>query len=128
VAPRSEQPDAALERALLGSVLATNRRWQPEMVGALGLIELQAGPRCRRVLAGMDRVGLGDDATAFYAEHATADPRHGKDWLQQVVGPLGRDAGWAEGIVRGARWRWLVNDRFFAAIAPPMVRGRSAAA
>jgi hypothetical protein len=117
VLPRHEQPTEALERALLGPMLATNRAMQPEMVGALGLIELQAGPRCRQVLAAMDRLGFGDDARDFYAEHATTDPRHGKDWLDKVIRTLAADPSWAEGMVRGARWRWIVNDRFFTAMA-----------
>src|SRR5438094_251247 len=48
--PMSEQPVSALARAAFGGLLATNRWLQPEMLGALGLIELQAGPRCRLVL------------------------------------------------------------------------------
>src|SRR5687768_3448278 len=78
--PREELPVEALERAALGSVLATNRWLQPEMIGALGLIELQAGPRCRKVVKALERLGCGWDALDFYAEHAEADPRHGKDW------------------------------------------------
>ncbi len=112
-----EVPVEVLERSLLGAVLATNRALQPEMVGALGLIELQAGPRCRKVVAGMRRTGLGADALAFYEEHAEADPRHGKAWLDNVVASLGGDPFWAEGMVRGARWRSAVNADFFAAVA-----------
>jgi hypothetical protein len=121
VLPREEQPTEALERVLLGSLVATNRALQPEMVGALGLIELQAGPRCRRVLTGFERLGFGADARDFYEEHAVADPRHGKDWLDRVIAPLAGDPFWAEGIVRGARWRWLVNDAFFAAMVDRFV-------
>jgi hypothetical protein len=112
--PRHEQADAALDRSLLGSLLATNRWLQPEMVGALGLIELQAGPRCRKVVRGMERLGASDDALAFYAEHQQADPRHGKDWLDHVITPLSEDPEWAARIVRGARWRSAVNAAFFA--------------
>jgi hypothetical protein len=115
--PRSEQPLEALERAVLGSLLATTRGLQPEMVGALGLIELQAGPRCRKVLEGLRRVGAPDDTFPFYEVHAAVDPKHGKDWVDNVVTPLADDDVWAEGMVRGARWRWLVNDAFFAAMA-----------
>jgi hypothetical protein len=115
--PRSEQPLEALERSALGSLLATNRALQPEMVGALGLIELQAGPRCRKVLQGLTRVGAPAGAFPFYEVHADVDPRHGKDWVDHVVAPLAADPAWAAGIVRGARWRSLVNARFFAAMA-----------
>lgn len=121
--PRAEQPVEALERSLLSSLLATNRHLQPEMVGALGLLELQAGQRCRKVVQGLRRVGAPDDALAFYVEHAAADPRHGKDWLDHVIAPLAADPRWAAGIVRGARWRAEVNRRFFAEAARRFVAG-----
>jgi hypothetical protein len=115
---RRDQPVEALERSLLGSTLATNRALQPELVGALGLLELQAGPRCRRVVKGLERLGCSGDALAFYEEHAVADPRHGKDWLDHVVGPLAeRFPDWAPRIVTGAAWRSHVNAAFFAMAA-----------
>jgi hypothetical protein len=118
VIPRDEQPVEALERSVLGSLLATNRHLQPEMVGALGLIELQAGPRCRRVVKGLERVDAPDGAFPFYREHAVADPRHGKDWLDNVVAPLAAgDDGWGRRMVQGARWRSIVNRRFLDAMA-----------
>ena len=125
--PRTQQPIEALERAALGSVLATNRHLHREMVGALGLIELQAGPRCRKVVAALKRLDAPADALPFYEEHAVADPRHGKDWLDHVVATLGTDPAWAAGIVRGARWRSLVNDRFFGAMAERFARPEVAA-
>ena len=115
--PREEQPVESLERSVLGSLLATNRHLQPEMVGALGLIELQAGPRCRQVVKGLERVGAPEGAFAFYREHAVADPRHGKDWLDNVVAPLAADDdGWGGRMVQGARWRSIVNHRFLDAM------------
>jgi hypothetical protein len=119
---REDLPIEALERAALGSLLATNRWLQPEMVGALGLIELQAGPRCRKVVTGLERLGAGWDALDFYAEHAEADPRHGKDWVDKVVGSLQDRGDWGERIVRGARWRSAVNHRFFTAMHERFVR------
>lgn len=115
--PRSRQPVEALERGVLNTMLVLNRARQPEAVGALGLVELQAGPRCRRVLTALDRLGAPEAAVPFYAEHAEADPRHGKDWLDHAVAELAADPRWAAGIVRGARWRWLANHRFFEATA-----------
>jgi hypothetical protein len=119
--PREVQPLAALERSVLTGLLATNRRLQPEMLGALGLLELQAGPRCRKVVAALERLGEGDDALDFYVEHATVDPRHGKDWVDNAVAPLEEDPRWARGMVRGARWRSIVNAGFFAAMAETFV-------
>lgn len=115
--PRHAQPVAALERSVLTGLLTTNRWLQPELLGALGLLELQAGPRCRKVVAALERIGAGEDAIDFYAEHATVDPRHGKDWVDKAVAPFEGDARWLEGIVRGARWRSMVNAGFFAATA-----------
>jgi hypothetical protein len=106
-----------LERAALAGLLVTNRALQPEMVGALGLIELQAGPRCRKVIAGLRRVGAPAEALPFYEVHAAVDPRHGKDWVDNAVAPLVDDhPEWAMGVVRGACWRSTVNARFFAAM------------
>ena len=114
--PRAELPVEALQRAGLGTVLATNRWLQPEMIGALGLIELQAGPRCRKVVRALERLGCGWDALDFYAEHAEADPRHGKDWVDKVVGSLQGNGDWGERIVRGACWRAAVNREFFTSM------------
>ena len=46
-------PVEALERAALGGLLSTNRWLQPEMLGALGLLELQAGPALPAGAAGL---------------------------------------------------------------------------
>ena len=127
--PRSELPVEALERSLLRSLLATNRHLQPEMVGALGVVEMQAGPRCRKVVEGLRRIGASDDVLAFYVEHASADPRHGKDWLDHVIVPLAADTRWAAGILRGVRWQLEVNRRFFAEASRrfvPHAAGRAA--
>lgn len=110
--PRRELGPEAMARGALGGFLATNRRLQPEMIGALGMIELQAGPRCRRVVRALERLGAPEDAVPFYEEHAVADPRHGKDWLDHAITSLA-ERGWGPGIVRGAAWRVAVNRRFF---------------
>jgi hypothetical protein len=114
--PRALLPLEALDRSSLTTVFATNRQFQPELVGALGLIELQAGPRCRKVVQGMRRLDASQDALAFYHEHADADPRHGKAWLDHVVRPLSSDPWWATGMVRGALYRSAVNAAFFSLV------------
>jgi hypothetical protein len=112
--PSPALPEWALLRGVLGSFLALSRAHQPEAVGAFGLIELQAGPRCRWVLKALDRLDAPHDAVPFYAEHAEADPRHGKDWLDHAVAELATEPRWAEGMVRGARWRAAVSSDFFS--------------
>ena len=111
---REELPTSALFRSALNGLLATNRVLQPELLGALGLLELQAGPRCRRIIAAFDRLGAPADAYPFYAEHADTDPRHGKEWLEGALRPLAEEhPEWARGMIRGARWRADVNGRLF---------------
>ena len=127
--PESALPLEALQRSVLNGVLVTNRGWQPEAIGALGLLECQAGPRCRRVLAGLARVGAPTAAFAFYEEHASADPRHGTDWLARIVAPLAETMpGWGPRIVRGARWRAAVNHALFSALEADLAAGRMRAA
>lgn len=111
-------PDSGLARAALGGLLAGHRWLQPELIGALGLTELQAGPRCRMVLRGLDRIGAPAEAKQFYRVHADVDPVHGRDWLEQAVAPLvAGDPSWGPGILRGAAWRAAVSSDFFAALA-----------
>lgn len=115
--PRSELPTSALLRSSLGGILATNRVLQPEMVGALGLLELQAGPRCRQVVKAFERLDAPAGAYPFYVEHRDVDPHHGKAWLDNAIAPLAGDPRWAAGMVRGARWRAAANAVFFADMA-----------
>ena len=124
---RADQPVEAIERAALGGLLATNRWLQPEMLGALGLLELQAGPRCRLVLQAFDRLGAPDDAYPFYVEHAEVDPVHGKDWLEKAVAPtVAERPEWAPRIVKGAWWRATVNLAFFEALRQELAGARAA--
>jgi Iron-containing redox enzyme len=125
--PVEQQPVEGLARTALGGLLATNRWLQPEMLGALGLTELQAGPRCRLVLKAFDRLGAPSAAYPFYEIHADVDPRHGKDWLEKAIAPLVAERPeWGPRIVRGAWWRGAVNAAFFAAVAPAQATRRAA--
>ncbi len=126
--PRDALPVEALERVALGGLLATNRWLQPEMLGALGLLELQAGPRCRLVLQGFDRLGAPAGAYPFYREHAEVDPVHGRDWMDKAVVPtVEQRPHWGPRIVRGAWWRSVTNLRFFEAARAELVAERTAA-
>ena len=111
-------PLEVLDRRALNGYLATNRSLQPEMLGSLGLLEVQAGPRCRRVVTALRRLDVPTGALPFYEEHATADPRHGKDWIDGALAPVVvNHPEWAPRILRGARWRAAVNGRFFDAMS-----------
>lgn len=120
--PLADQPVSALARAAFGGLLATNRWLQPEMLGALGLIELQAGPRCRLVLQSFQRCGAPEAAYPFYEVHAEVDPRHGKDWLDKAITPTVTERpAWGERIVRGALWRSAVNGAFLADVTTQLI-------
>lgn len=123
-----DQPVAALERTALNGLLATNRWLQPEMIGALGMTELQAGPRCRMVLRAFERVGgVPEQAFPFYRVHAEVDPVHGRDWVEKAVLPLvAQTPEWGPRIVRGALWRNQTNLRFFAAAHASLVQPTAA--
>lgn len=122
VVPREQMSEPALERAALGGLLATNRWLQPEMIGALGLLELQAGPRCRMVLKAFDRLGAPADAYPFYLEHAEVDPVHGKDWMDKAIEPLAAERPeWGPRMVKGAWWRSQINLAFFADLRERLV-------
>lgn len=126
--PVAEQPVEALERTALGGLVSTNRWLQPELLGALGLIELQAGPRCRLVLEAFDRLAAPATAYPFYRVHAEVDPRHGKDWLEKAVRPtVSVRPDWGPRVIRGAWWRSSVNAAFFAVVPDLLSRRRSAA-
>lgn len=127
--PLAEQSDAALARLAFGGLLATNRWLQPEMLGALGLIELQAGPRCRLVVQAFARTGAPAGAYPFYEVHADVDPRHGKDWLEKAIAPLCEaDPALAPRVLRGAVWRDAVNTAFLDDLAERLDARRVAAA
>jgi hypothetical protein len=112
--PRDLQPVEALERSALLGLVATNRALQPEMLGVLGLIELEAGPHCRYVEQGLERLGAPRAARDFYDMHATIDPLHGRGWLEHAVGPLVEALpAWESRILRGAAWRSATNEAFF---------------
>jgi hypothetical protein len=111
--PVAGLPTSALERVALGGLLSSNRWLQPEALGALGLIELQAGPRCRLVLQAFDRCGAPAGAYPFYEVHAEVDPRHGRDWLDNAIAPTVQQIPeWSKRVVNGAHWRSTVNAAF----------------
>ena len=127
---RSIDDDTALARSVLTGMLATNRALQPEMLGALGLIELQAGPRSRLVSQGLRRVGAPADTLPFYDVHAETDPRHGKGWLEEAIEPVvAAQPALGDRIVRGAMWRARANRELFEGptVAMAMLMGNGAA-
>jgi hypothetical protein len=112
--PSAGLPLTALFRSALRGLLATNRNLRPEQLGALGVGHLQAGPRRRRVLTGLKRLGAPTDALPLFTESAYADAHHGEEWIDRVLRPVADDRPeWGQRIVRGALWHSSVNARLF---------------
>jgi hypothetical protein len=104
--PAPDPAPALLRRELLMSLLAARHDLQPQMLGALGMVELQSGPRCELVLQGMQRSGFSEQAQQFYAVHASVDPVHGRNWLDNAIAPMVREQPWmARTVIQGAAWR-----------------------
>ncbi|MGH3782757.1 MAG: iron-containing redox enzyme family protein [Pseudonocardiaceae bacterium] len=115
---KSVDDESTLARSTILGLLATNRALQPELLGALGLIELQAGPRSRLVVQGLRRIGAPEEALPFYEVHAEVDPRHGQGWLDNAIAPvLDEYPGIGDRIVRGAMWRSRTNAELFSGAA-----------
>jgi hypothetical protein len=109
--------DVVWEARALGNLLvglAANRRYAYQSIGALGAIELTAPGRAERVCHGLERLGLGKDASRYYRLHATLDLQHSEDWNREVIRPLvAGDPSVARFIAEGALMRLVAGARCF---------------
>lgn len=83
--------DPVGEALALGNLLtglAFNRNFAYHAIGALGVIELTAPERARRVNLGLKRLGVLPEARQYYALHATLDVKHSAAWNAEVIEPL----------------------------------------
>jgi hypothetical protein len=102
----------ALSNTMLG--LAMTRRYTYQAVGALGVIELTAPQRARKVSKGMRRLGLDEHIRAYFDLHAALDISHAHGWVQEVIRPLvDADPSCATFIAEGALMRLVCGERCF---------------
>lgn len=102
----------ALSNTMLG--LATTRRYAYQALGALGVIELTAPGRVKKVSAGMKRLGLDGRMRAYFDLHAALDVSHAKCWIREVIRPLATDnPACAIAMAEGALMRLLCGQRCF---------------
>jgi pyrroloquinoline quinone (PQQ) biosynthesis protein C len=102
----------ALANTMLG--LATTRRYAYHALGALGVIELTAPGRVKKVSAGMRRLGLNGRMRAYFDLHAALDVSHAKAWIREVIRPLVEaDPGCASSLAEGALMRLQCGARCF---------------
>lgn len=76
----------ALANVLLG--MAANRRYAFHSVGALGVIELTAPGRAKKVHQGLKRLGMSAEGQRYYLLHSAIDIKHSADWNREVIEPL----------------------------------------
>lgn len=112
-----EESEEQCERDALMGLLAANHALQPELLGAIAMSELQAGPRARLVLRSLERHighdGGSEAALAYHRVIADVDRGRGRPWLDALLRPvISGDASWAPRILRGAVWRCETNARF----------------
>lgn len=109
--------DAVCEALALSNLLvalACNRRYAWLSVGALGVVELTAPDRARRVDAGLQRLGVSGRARLYFALHATLDRQHSAAWNREVLFPLvAEDTSRAALLAEGALLRLRAGQRCF---------------
>jgi hypothetical protein len=105
------------ESLMLGNAMvafASSRRYAYHAIGALGVIELTAPGRVRRVAEGMKRLGLHPRLRAYFDLHAVLDVKHAQAWNAEVIRPLVEaDPACARFIAEGALIRLYCGERCF---------------
>ncbi len=102
----------ALANILLG--MAVNRDYAYHSVGALGVIELTAPGRAKKVHAGLKRLGLSATGQRYFLLHSTVDIKHSADWNTEVIFSLVREnSEVAQALAEGALMRLKAGERCF---------------
>ncbi len=109
----------ALSNTMIG--LATTRRYTYQSLGALGVIELTAPGRVKKVSSGMKRLGLDGRMRAYFDLHAALDVSHAKAWIREIIRPLvSADPSCGPFIAEGALMRLVCGARCFERYASEM--------
>ena len=119
-------PALSLSTCNLISLFGLHRRWRGALVGHLALFEMCSVGPMARYQAALERLGFGDTATRFYAEHVVADERHQVVALDEMVTALVTDEPFLGGeVVYGARCLTAIEGMFAAVILDAWDRGDS---
>ena len=90
------------------------RRYTYHAIGALGVIELTAPQRVRKVSQGMRRLGLNGRMRAYFDLHASLDIAHARSWIREIIQPLvSADPACTQFIAEGALMRLVCGERCF---------------
>jgi hypothetical protein len=83
-----ETPASTLAVNNLMSLLGLHRRLRGAALGHLAAFETTSAVPCRRIAAGIERVGLPDVVAAYFHEHVEADSVHEQVVLRDICGSL----------------------------------------
>ena len=112
----------ALGNTMLG--LAMSRRYAYHAIGALGVIELTAPGRVKKIAAGMRRLGIDARFRAYFDLHAALDVSHARAWMREVIHPLVQDdIAAARWIAEGALMRLACGEQCFNRYAAELLTG-----
>ncbi len=119
-------PGATLAMVNLMSLFGLNRRRRGALAGHLAVLEMTSSEPMRRYATGLRRLGLGEDATAFFDEHVEADAVHEQIAAHDLAGALAiQEPHLADDILAGAEAVIALENRFAARLIEAWDSGRS---
>ena len=119
-------PGATLAAVNLISLFGLHRRLRGALVGHLAMFEITSPQPNRRYANALRRLGLGDEATAFFDEHVVADSVHENIAAYDLAQGLAEaEPSLAVDIVWGARALLAVEARFASGILDAWAQGDS---
>jgi hypothetical protein len=119
-------PGVTLATVNLMSLAGLHRRRRGVIVGHLALFEMTSSVPNRRYAAGLRRLGLGEDATAFFDEHVVADAVHESIAAVDLAGGLvRREPELCADVLWGARALVELEARWSAHLLGAWELGRS---
>lgn len=108
-------------------LLGLHRRHRGAALGHLAAYEMTSSLPCKRYVAGVERLGLGDDAREFFAEHVEADAVHEQLAAYDLCGALvAAEPHLARDILFGAAVCLGLDELAGEATLSAWERGRSA--
>jgi len=120
-------PAPVLATVNIMSLFGLHRRWRGASVGQFALIEITSPPGAARLVAAIERLGLPQEVTAFYAEHVEADAVHEQLVRRELLaGLLEREPELAADVVLGIQASTLLEDALADYVVASWSAGESA--
>ncbi|MBA3524765.1 MAG: iron-containing redox enzyme family protein [Geodermatophilaceae bacterium] len=118
-------PSQTLAEVNFMSVCGLHRALRGALIGQFAAVELTSSPGSHRLVRAMQRMGVDEAATDFYAEHIEADAVHEQLVRREVIAPLLRgEPGLAADVVFGIRASGFLADRSEALLLTRWADGR----